>query len=73
MLTSICFIRKNRGNPDDNLVKRRKVGKKKNCSPRDRLSIKGGKGGFKTGGEGSQVLPLQKGEPEKVLAMLKGE
>ena len=34
------------------------------------------RGGYKTGGGGgggaSEVLPLQKGGPEKVLAMLKG-
>ena len=32
-----------------------------------------GGGGYKTGGGGvSEVLPLQKGEVEKVLAVLKG-
>ena len=31
-----------------------------------------GRGGYKTGGGGREVLPLRKGGAEKVLAMLKG-
>ena len=31
-----------------------------------------GRGGYQTGGGAREVLPLRKGEAEKVLAMLKG-